>query len=386
MRAQELLTSSIPSITLLCSVGEAQVSATENEGQNQDDDVWVNAGDAVLEWELARHFSSPEVVGLVSGFEPLADSQSFFVPVSAQRDYCSADDCSERATCACTGCEYGLCESCRSTHDPQHGAGVIESESGGSKSDNGKEQQKKDLAAKRALLKTALFGKSAEERGANTQQLYTMLCECAGTEAPPGLQATNLKPFAPLLLAKALAEVNAIFTLFLSRVPLSTTNIHFNLTTNDFTRGGSSPWPVLKWDDPRIPCLRRCLELVLAIFKGQGDLTGPCLNAIVRRYRPGDLIGFHTDRKDYTDEIFGLVLENLSPQHGLIFYKDGKDPYFVHEPAGTAYCFRGAARWDYLHGYHCPEGLSSQSVRTSVSFRFFSDVKYAPEYDPANDV
>ena len=64
----------------------------------------------------------------------------------------------------------------------------------------------------------------------------------------------------------------------------------------------------------------------------------------------------------------------------------GRIPFFVNEPAGTAYCFRGPARWDYLHGYHAPEGVIDQSVRTSISFRFFSDVKYAPPYDPVNDV
>lgn len=51
------------------------------------------------------------------------------------------------------------------------------------------------------------LGKSAEERGANTQQLYTTLCECAGTEPPPGLQVTSLLPFVPQLLTAALAEV-----------------------------------------------------------------------------------------------------------------------------------------------------------------------------------
>jgi hypothetical protein len=58
------------------------------------------------------------------------------------------------------------------------------------------------------------------------------------------------------------------------------------------------------------------------------------------------------------------------------------------EAAGVALCFRGPARTEWLHGFSAgelPDG-AGPVARTSVSFRFFSDVKDAPPYDTKNDI
>lgn len=115
---------------------------------------------------------------VVTSFEPVAGTPSSpcaFIPIDHQKgDYCSFDYCSEKAASVCTRCRYALCESCTSSHATQQCSGEADSISSsnsnvgvvsGSRSngnDNGKKlsaaQQKKELAAKRALLKTALFG------------------------------------------------------------------------------------------------------------------------------------------------------------------------------------------------------------------------------------
>jgi hypothetical protein len=58
---------------------------------------------------------------------------------------------------------------------------------------------------------------------------------------------------------------------------------------------------MVRFDDPRVRTLGELMTTVARAFGGEASaVASPRLNAIVRRYRANDVIGFHTDRKEYT--------------------------------------------------------------------------------------
>jgi hypothetical protein len=251
---------------------------------------------------------------------------------------------------------------------------------------------------------TQTVGKASE--GPQALQPPLRVLEYVG-HPPEGFTCSHVG--ASPLLALARAEVQHVFAQMQQKLSSSltaagaTTNLRFTLTTADFARNaGSNPWPMLLWSDPRLRALTSLLESITAQFQGPVALcSSPRLNAIVRLYRAGDVIGFHTDRQDYTEEIFGLVLENAEPQRGLAFFAphDPRGYFMAHETPGACFCLRGAARWNWLHGYAAAAsskpapraggpGVSPQppAVRVSVSFRFFKDASMAPEYNEKNNI
>lgn len=286
------------------------------------------------------------------------------------------------------------------------------------------ELSKKERSQIKKMYQNARQGKTSAIRSGATVEVYEYFLRLQQSlpqpVPPPGFTASNVtqSPALAPLLPLARQEVLDIFALLMTKIdPRLTdagvpTNLRFTLTTADFNRKGAnvndSPWPMLGWTDERVEHLSQLIQGVASLFKGEvQSCSKPVLNAIVRLYRPGDIIGFHTDRKEYTDEIFGLVLENKHPSRGLLFWNDEKTPPFsLNETAGSCFCLRGPARWDWSHGYAaaelredsgsgglvCPsqEGAPALSptdtVRLSVSFRFFQREDMAPAYDPKNNV
>ncbi len=144
------------------------------------------------------------------------------------------------------------------------------------------------------------------------------------------------------------------------------------------------PFPLYRWNDSRVVSLCKVVDLALASFnKTYSEL----LNIIVRIYRPGDTLNFHTDRENFTESVYGIVLENHDPSRGLILgNKSSSKAVMLAERAGTVWALSDEARYEWVHGYctAAPSGAvtgaggSGVRVRTSITFRFFKDNKSIP--------
>ena len=157
------------------------------------------------------------------------------------------------------------------------------------------------------------------------------------------------------------------------------TNYRFYINTPYFDRNGSDPYLLFKLDDPRISSIS---ELVLSNLKilGVNDYDLNLLNIIVRIYRPGDILNFHTDREIFGENIYGFVLYNLDSSRGLVL-KNKSNSYMLEEKQGMIWKLSNEARWEFSHGYCSNFNLDEQFVRISISFRFFNNLKQIPKKD-----
>lgn len=159
------------------------------------------------------------------------------------------------------------------------------------------------------------------------------------------------------------------------------TNYRFYIGTPYFDRNGSDPYPLYRLDDPRVG------HIVQAVYKSF-DLVGlkleeldtSLLNIIVRIYRPGDILNFHTDREIFGEHIYGIVLENKDKSRGLVL-KSKSNSFMLDEQPGTIWALSDVSRWEYTHGYSTYFSNSEDFVRISVSFRFFQNLKQIPKKD-----
>jgi alkylated DNA repair dioxygenase AlkB len=148
-------------------------------------------------------------------------------------------------------------------------------------------------------------------------------------------------------------------------------NLRFAINTPYFSRNSEDPFPLFRWNDPRVAKLCECVSKALEQFNLEFN---PMLNIIIRRYRPGDTIKFHSDRSDFGENIFGLILQNEDPDRGLLLFNpnDKKSkPYMLEESPGLTWMLTGSSRWEYEHGYATYFKEKHSSIRTSVTFRFF---------------
>jgi alkylated DNA repair dioxygenase AlkB len=189
------------------------------------------------------------------------------------------------------------------------------------------------------------------------------------------------------LIQKALQEVNAICgdieTNLGEDVSDKVSNMRFAINTPYFSRNSDDPFPLFRWNDPRTANLCECVSKALEQYNLEFN---PMLNIIIRRYRPGDTIKFHSDRSDFGEKIFGLILQNEDPDRGLLLFNpnDKKSkPYMLDESPGLAWMLTDSARWNYEHGYATYfkgiKGICSSAIRTSVTFRFFQKESSIPK-------
>jgi len=180
----------------------------------------------------------------------------------------------------------------------------------------------------------------------------------------------------PLLWAAEM-EIERIFNKIyyylpedVNRVP----NPHFCI---NFTHQGKrDSFPLYSWFDPNVAAL--CSLILIAAEAVDMCITQENisrLNVIVRQYREGNKIGWHTDWAGYGDHIGGLIIVNKDPNRGLCFFRNGRYPVMFREEPGVVFRVSGEARKKWKHGYSAPEhmgGNSPQHLRVSVTFRFFS--------------
>lgn len=215
-----------------------------------------------------------------------------------------------------------------------------------------------------------------------TDAIYNALLEeIHGRTAHPdpssiGILAVKLECKHRPILWAAEVEINRIFKRIYSDYLQDMSNVpnpYFNI---NFTHQGKRDnFPIFNWNDPNIVAL---CSLILIAAKAvdtpitQEDIAR--LNVIVRQYREGDKIGWHTDWKGYSEVVVGLVIANKDPSRGLCFFRQGRQPLMLQEEPGFVFKCSGDARWKYQHGFCARphvEGENPEHLRTSVTFRFF---------------
>lgn len=194
----------------------------------------------------------------------------------------------------------------------------------------------------------------------------------------------------PDLLTQALKEVITIATNINTKIGDTDelTNYRFYINTPYFNRTGSSsddPFPLYKWKDNRVNALSEIIEKALTIH---GETYNELLNVIVRVYRPADILNFHIDQDNFSDKIYGIILENIDPSRGLILVPEkinkNQMPIMLPERSGLIWCLTNEIRWQWQHGYCSNFKLNDKIIRVSITFRFFRDKKTIPikEFEP----
>jgi len=104
------------------------------------------------------------------------------------------------------------------------------------------------------------------------------------------------------------------------------------------------------------------------------------INVVIRRYRPGQSIGFHIDRLEkFEHPVWNLVLLSTNPEGGLHYENpvdNTKVP--VHESRGLVTVQTGKARAELRHGVP-----TVKSERISITWRWFKPeyLRTLPNYD-----
>jgi hypothetical protein len=241
--------------------------------------------------------------------------------------------------------------------------------------------KKKDYEKELSLINIGYKGKSTLKelmiRKLETSQEYDNAIDYCNDKLPEGLE---LKIFDNNdLLTSALDQVVKIaYELYNSQVDISRlTNYRFYIGTPYFDRNGSDPYPLFRLDDPRVNLISELVFESLKLMISE-SYDKELLNIIVRIYRPGDILNFHTDRDIFGENIYGLVLYNYDPSRGLVL-KTKKHSYMLEESQGMIWKLAGDSRWLYSHGYSTNFNLQDDFIRISISFRFFGDKKQIPK-------
>lgn len=158
------------------------------------------------------------------------------------------------------------------------------------------------------------------------------------------------------------------------------TNYRFYIGTAYFDRNSNDDFPLYRLDDPKVFAITDLVFQSLNIF-GINDYDRDLLNIIVRIYRPGDILNFHSDREIFGENIYGIILQNIDLSRGLML-KNKKSSYILNEELGTIWCLTGKSRWDYEHGYSATTSyIENNYVRISITFRFFEKKEQIPKKD-----
>jgi hypothetical protein len=154
------------------------------------------------------------------------------------------------------------------------------------------------------------------------------------------------------------------------------TNYRFYINTPYFDRKGTDEFPLFNIDDSRVKHMKE-LKLTSNVLKNK-TFDIKLLNILVRVYKYGDILNFHTDRDIFGDEIYGIVVYNANPSRGIML-TNGLSSCIVKEESGTIWKLSGDARWNYEHGYSSEWKNYDEIVRIVISFRFFDNLKQIPK-------
>jgi len=192
-----------------------------------------------------------------------------------------------------------------------------------------------------------------------------------------GIQSTNLGAKHGPVIWAAQMEIDRIFQniySYHSEEVIKVPNPYFCI---NFTHQGKrDSFPLFNWMDPNITALCSLIEIAAeSVNMPLTEENIARLNVIVRQYREGDKIGWHTDWKGYSENVGGLIIENKDPSRGLCFFRNGRPPIMLYEETGVVFRVSGEVRWKWMHGFSARkavEGNAPRHLRTSVTFRFFS--------------
>jgi hypothetical protein len=157
-------------------------------------------------------------------------------------------------------------------------------------------------------------------------------------------------------------------------------NYRFYINTPYFDRKGTDEFPLFHLIDSRVNSIKTLILDILQEENVTGNLN--LLNILVRVYKGGDTLNFHSDRDIFGENIFGLVIYNNNKERGIML-TNGKNRFIVPETQGTLWKLSNEARWEYEHGY-CSDWKNNNVCRIVISFRFFSNEKQIPKknYEP----
>jgi len=216
-------------------------------------------------------------------------------------------------------------------------------------------------------------------RNLETAIEYDDAVESSTSTMPIGIFINDKLSPETQLLNDALKEVDAICETISQKIgdniSNKVSNYRFAINTPYFSRNSEDPFPLYHWDDARVKNLRKCVERGLRSFEKAYSTN---LNIIIRRYRRGDNIKFHSDRSDFGEQIFGIVLENKDCRRSLVL-KAKKHSYSLDEKPGLCWMLTGDSRWEYEHGYCTYFKGKDESIRTSITFRFFQKESSIPK-------
>jgi len=196
-------------------------------------------------------------------------------------------------------------------------------------------------------------------------------------EIPKGVKLVHVEDVNLLKLANE--EVEGVVKGLHDRISNSEklTNFRFYINQPYFDRnGGGDPFPLYKWNDKRVKNICSVVENALKLYNKEFSES---LNVIVRIYRPGDILNFHTDRDDFSESVFGCILKNLDESRGLILTSKKKKPFMLPEKDGMCWEITGESRWDWEHGYCTQFKSKMEIVRVCITFRFFNEKKAIPK-------
>ena len=150
-------------------------------------------------------------------------------------------------------------------------------------------------------------------------------------------------------------------------------NIRFYINKPYYSRSGDDPFPCYTWNHPAVKNICKLVSDALG-----SDIDLERLNVIVRCYSGGDVLGFHSDRKEFGEDIYGMVIYQ-SHTNGLILVdKENKCYFAIDESVPISWHLTGDSRWKWIHGY-ATLPKSSGVVRISVTYRHYQDTKQIPK-------
>jgi hypothetical protein len=206
----------------------------------------------------------------------------------------------------------------------------------------------------------------------DAQYKYYQLHVSLSTDSPPGLKFGDISH--DIAKSAYLEALKCYDDMALSKDDYS--NIRFYINTPYYSRS-DDPFKCYSLTDPSVISI---VKIVQHVLNKNGFGITPMINIIVRLYWNNSTLSFHSDRKEFGDDIFGVVIHNSSPDTGLIL-TDGKDHnYMVNEYKPVWWYLKDEARWEYKHGYVSPiaPDKGTDPVRISISFRFYQDQKQIP--------
>lgn len=158
------------------------------------------------------------------------------------------------------------------------------------------------------------------------------------------------------------------------------TNYRFYVNTPYFDRKGTDEFPLFHLNDSRVKSIKELIQTSSVLKNKEYDPA--LLNILVRVYKGGDTLSFHTDRDIFGEEIYGLVVYNDNQERGIML-SNGKARYIVPESNGLIWKLSEESRWNFEHGY-CSSWKNNDVCRIVISFRFFQNLKQIPkkEYEP----